>query len=411
MSVKTDAMVNRLEKEVEERAAFIDGLVADAQDKQRDLTPTEHELMTEARKRIEACETQLETLNSTRTAAVRARAKVDEVDRELTKLRGRVDREQEIEYRTAGHYIVDALAAHLGNRDAKERLEIFNRDAAHQLTTDNAGLLPTPIVGPVINFIDSARPLVQAIGVQELTTSPFKRPRVTQHTLVGKQGTNGLAADQKTELDSQKMTITSDTVNAVTYGGYVNVARQNIDWTSPNVFDLIVDDLAAQYAIETENAVADALAATNASDQSYPLDPTADELATAIWAATATAWTATKGQGRLILAIAPDRLADFGKLFAPYGGQNQQGTGFLAGSFGQGVMGNISGIPVVMSAGLASGEAFLFSTAAVECWEQRIGTLQVVEPSVLGVQVAYAGYFATLVHTANGVVPLVEGTA
>ena len=39
----------------------------------------------------------------------------------------------------------------------------------------------------------------------------------------------------------------------------------------------------------------------------------------------------------------------------------------------------------------------VLSTAAVEVYEDRIGSLQVVEPSVLGVQVAYAGYFAPLV--------------
>lgn len=409
-SVKSDAMIARLEAEVRERATFIEGITGVAQERGGDLTSTETELLDEARKRIESCEAQLVTLTETRGAAARAGERMKQVERELAKI-GLTGRSSEVEYRSAGEYIVDCWQAHLGSRDAQDRLEIFNRDAAHQLTTDNAGLLPTPIVGEVINFIDAARPIVNALGVQPLTTSPFKRPRVTQHTLVGKQGTNGLAADQKTELDSQKMTITSDTVNAVTYGGYVNVARQNIDWTSPNVFDIIVNDLAAQYAIETENAVADALAATNAADQPYPLDPTADELSAAIWAATATVYTATKGQGRLVLAIAPNRLADFGALFAPYGPTNSQGTGFLAGNFGQGLMGSINGVPVIMSAGLASNEAFLFSTAAVEVWEQRIGTLQVVEPSVLGVQVAYAGYFAALVNTANGVVPLVEGTA
>jgi hypothetical protein len=38
----------------------------------------------------------------------------------------------------------------------------------------------------------------------------------------------------------------------------------------------------------------------------------------------------------------------------------------------------------------------VLSTAAMETYEDRIGSLQVVEPSVLGVQVAYAGYFATV---------------
>jgi hypothetical protein len=52
----------------------------------------------------------------------------------------------------------------------------------------------------------------------------------------------------------------------------------------------------------------------------------------------------------------------------------------------------------------------VFSTAAIEVWEQRIGSLQVVEPSVLGVQVAYAGYFATLIVNDDAIVPLDEAT-
>ena len=43
------------------------------------------------------------------------------------------------------------------------------------------------------------------------------------------------------------------------------------------------------------------------------------------------------------------------------------------------------------------------STAAVEVYEDRIGSLSVVEPSVLGVQVAYAGYFASSVIEAAGI--------
>ncbi len=74
----------------------------------------------------------------------------------------------------------------------------------------------------------------------------------------------------------------------------------------------------------------------------------------------------------------------------------------------QGPVGNISGIRVVMSAGLTGNEAFLLSTAAIEVYEQRVGTLQVIEPSVLGVQVAYAGYFAPLMINDDAIVPLVR---
>jgi hypothetical protein len=90
----------------------------------------------------------------------------------------------------------------------------------------------------------------------------------------------------------------------------------------------------------------------------------------------------------------------------PINPQNAQSSGLTAGMFGQGIMGSISGVPVVMSAGLGSGEAYVFSTAALEAFEQRVGTLQVTEPSVLGVQVAYAGYFTPLTIEEDGIVPL-----
>jgi hypothetical protein len=113
-----------------------------------------------------------------------------------------------------------------------------------------------------------------------------------------------------------------------------------------------------------------------------------------------------KGQGRLVIGVAPDRLAAFGPLFTPIPTAVGPGEGLSAGNFGSGPVGAISGIPVYLSAGLASTKAFLFSTAAIEAFEQRVGTLQVTEPSVLGVQVAYAGYFSSLMISNNGVIEL-----
>ena len=50
------------------------------------------------------------------------------------------------------------------------------------------------------------------------------------------------------------MTIGKVPVTADTYGGYVNVSRQDIDWTQPAIMDIVINDLAGQYAIETEDA-------------------------------------------------------------------------------------------------------------------------------------------------------------
>jgi HK97 family phage major capsid protein len=405
---KSDAMIARIEGELEERNAFIQGVIGGAQDADRDLTSNESEMLTRAKERVGELQSQLETLSDSREVTLRARDRAAKLHRDMVVGRRQIDK-GEVEYRSAGAFALDHWKAHNGHRDAADRLEIFNRAAAHQRTTDNPGIIPDPIVGEVINFIDAARPLVGAIGPRNMPSAIWHRPKVTGHTAVGPQGTAGAAADEKAELVSQKMTITRLTANAVTYGGYVNVSRQNIDFSTPDALDAVVNDLAAQYAIETE-AVTAANIRTNATGNpaTYPEAFTQDDVASAVWAATGTAYAATRGQGRLVLAVSPDRLAVFGPLFAPYGPQNAQGTGFSAGNFGAGVVGTISGIPVVMSSGLGAGEAFLINTSAIEVYEQRVGSLQVAEPSVLGVQVAYAGYFTPLMIEASGIVPITE---
>jgi hypothetical protein len=218
------------------------------------------------------------------------------------------------------------------------------------------------------------------------------------------QGSAGAAADEKAELVSQKMTITRLTGNAKPTVA-MSMCRQNIDF-SARILDAVINDLASQYAIQTEAATGALIATTATTAVGYGASPTAATLSAALWSATATAYNVTKGQGRVVLVIAPDRLAVFGPLFAPVNPQNAQSPGFSAGTFSQGAMGTISGIPVFMSAGLASTKAYLISTACVEVFEQRIGTLQVTEPSVLGLQVAYAGYFTPLMIEDDAVIPL-----
>ena len=301
----------------------------------------------------------------------------------------------------------------MGNREARERIELFERAAAHRKTSDNPGIVPDPIIGEVVNFVDGARPLVTALGVRPLPSATWYRPKVTQRTLVQKQGSAGAPADEKTELVSQKMTISRITGTAVTYGGYVNVSRQDIDLSSPSAFDIIVQDLATQYAIETEKAAALVLDGADGTPFELPgtgaAAYTAAALTSTLWTAAGEIYTAVKGAGRVMLAVPPAMLGNWGQLFAPVNPQNAQSSGFNASDFSQGLMGSISGIPVIVSAGLpATTVGVVFSTAAVEVYEQRVGQLQVVEPSVLGVQVAYAGYFTPMVIESAGVYKIIN---
>lgn len=402
-----DDFIRRMETELREKQAFANEIINRAQQAERDLTEDEKGLLAETRGAMERVKGQLETVEDVTRVSFESTTRARQIGQAIDTMKGQ-KQAGPVEYRSAGAWALESYKAHLGDREARERLEIFYRTAAHQTTADNLGVVPDPIVGGVINFIDAARPLVSLVGPQQMPSSTWHRPRVTQSTKVAAQGSAGAAADEKKELQSQKMTITRLNATAVTYGGYVNVSRQDIDFSQPSILDLIINDLAAQYAIETEAAFAAALLTTQTTAVDYTAD--AAGVAAALWDAAGAAYTAVRGQGTLVLAVAPDVLSTFGPLFAPVNPLNAQSTGFSAGSFGQGVMGNISGIRTVMSSGLTAGSAVVFSTAAIECWEQRFGTLQVTEPSVLGVQVAYAGAFTPLVIEDDAIIPLELGS-
>jgi HK97 family phage major capsid protein len=398
-----DTVIRKLEGELDERKSAYEAILSHSEQEGREPNESESATMTELTVRMKQIGDQLKGYDETDKVigdfAVRAR----ELDTSIATRRAAPDG---VEYRSAGAYMLDAYNAHLGDEKARSRLELYFRAAAHQKTSDNLGVVPDPIVGDVVNFIDAARPLVTAIGVKDLPSATFYRPLVTQNPTVAVQGSAGAAADEKAELVSQKMTITRLTATAVTYGGYVNVSRQNIDFSDPAIMDIVIEGLAAQYAIATEASVGTKLDASTGTPVGYGASPTAATITAAVWAVAATVYTAVKGQGQLILALAPDRLAVFGPLFPPINPQNGQSQGLFAGNFNQGVVGGVAGIQVLMSAGLASGKAFLFSTSAIDLFEQRVGTLSVVEPSVLGVQVGYAGYFTSLILSNNGIIEL-----
>ena len=199
----------------------------------------------------------------------------------------------DFEYRSAGHYLLDYWQARIGDEDAMKRLQTYQRTAAHQTTTDSTGVLPAPIIGPVLNFVDSARPLVNALGPRNLPSQTWSRPKVTQNTSVAEQSA------EKAELTSQKMIIAKVTGTAQTFGGYVNVSSQIIDFSDPSIMDIIIGDLAAQYALQTENDATDTFlaGATAATTNLATGANTAEQVAAAFWGAVGQVYAGTKGAG------------------------------------------------------------------------------------------------------------------
>jgi HK97 family phage major capsid protein len=384
----TDQILAKMIGEIEDRQQFIDGLVQAANDEKKDLSPDKLELIERAGSRINELNERMKPLEEAR------RISGESADRiaSLAKFMSREgDKPTKMEYRSAGEYVLDRWRAGLGEADAAHRLDLYHRAAAHQTTTDNPGLLPAPIIDPVVSFVDSNRALVSALGPRNMPGATWTRPKVTQHTSVAVQSA------EKAELVSQKMTIAKLTGTAATYGGYVNVSRQDVDFTQPGIMDLVISDLAAQYATA---ATAGSTLPTGAN--------TADQISAALWAAAAAIYTATKGAGRVFAVIPPGLLAGWGPLFPPVNPTNQQSAGFSGADFSSGLVGNIAGIPIYVSPAVASNTGLVLSSAAGEVYEDRIGSLQVVEPSVLGVQVAYAGYFTPLVIEATGIIKITK---
>jgi HK97 family phage major capsid protein len=400
---QTDQMIARYMAEIEERQQFVDGIFQAADGK--DLSDDQLGLVTDTKKRMEEVNAKLDPLMEMRRISGDSAERVAELAKYMSAQKNGPPKE--VEYRSeyaAGEYAIDMWKAALGHEESREKIQIFNRAAAHQTTADSTGLVPSPILGPVVNYVDSGRPLVSALGPRQLPSGNWSRPKVTQHTSVTAQSA------EKAELASQKMIISKLAVTPVTYGGYLNVSRQLVDWSDPQAMQIIIDDLAGQYAIKTEDVAADFFVAggTAATVNLATGANTAEQVAAAFWGAAGQAYAGVKGQGRLIAAAAPQMLGLIGPLFAPINPVSAQSTGFTAANFGQGAVGSIAGIPIYVTAGMADNKMVVMSTAAAEVYEDRIGSLQVVEPSVLGIQVAYAGHFVPLVLEATGIIVITK---
>ena len=401
MSAEFDPLISQYTAELEQKESFQRGLKDAAAARGGDMTDEEFQLFNDAGERIKKLNRMLVPLVESVKITQESRNRFAELQGAYASLHGERPTPR-VEYRSAGHWIQDYWLASRGNEEAEQRIAM-TRAAAHQTTTDNPGLLPEKVVAPVVNRVDRARPIVNMLNPTDPGDGSWAYAKVTQQAAVAKQSA------EKAELTSQKMLVTMTAIAPDTFGGYVNVSAQNIRRSSPSIIDMVIDSLAGQYAIATENEAADdlyagATAGTNAAVVAGT--STADEVTTARWVVASQVFTAMKGDGSMFLAISPDLLSTFGPLFGP--AVQIEGaapsSGFTIGGFGSGPIGQISGLPVVMSAGMNANRAMIVNTAAVIVNEHRYSALQVQEPSVLGVQVGYAGDFIVTITDTGGVV-------
>jgi HK97 family phage major capsid protein len=402
-----NAVLTILLQQRDEQIAVMDQVLNQVAERDsQDMVPAERELLDRARARIVELDAQIEPLEAyDKLAAAHTAGGPVARGAGLPAQPRRADNDSTPEYRSAGAYVVDLLRARglmTPDRqiDTNAAARIQARVVADQKTSDTTGILPTPIVGTVVNLIDANRPLITSLGgaraLAGVPGSTFTRPKITQHTLVGVQ------AGEKTQLPSQKMTISPVSFTKATYGGTVDISRQDIDWTSPSAWDILVRDLANVYAVQTETAVAATFktAATHAAV--VVATNTLADWTKALYLAAADSYV-----NGLIM---PDRiwcsldvwaalgaLVDVGRVVFPadaaVGGDSADGLD-AGGSSLASFRGDILGLPRIVVPTFPAGTCIVGPSALFEVYEEVIGLLSVIEPSILGVQVAYGGYVA-----------------
>lgn len=284
----------------------------------------------------------------------------------------------------------------------KKQATSLQAAAGDILTTDTPGLLPVPVLGPLFQDLNFVRPVVSAFGARAMPNTPsktFVRPTITTHTSAATQ-TEGSAASATT------MVIASNTVTKATVAGQVTLSVQDIDFTDPAALNLVLNDLAGEYLIATDNIAADALVAgKTASGSTWTV--TADDPTSLISALYDAAREIAEDSNYFPthLCVSPDVWEKLGKQLdadkRPVFGYNTNG---LIGTNSIGLVSglqytsmNVLGLEVVVDNNFASGTMLVVYAPGFEIYEQQRGLMSVEVPSTLGRTFSYYGYFATFV--------------
>ena len=318
-------------------------------------------------------------------------------------------REREFPMPSAGEYLAafhaggqqwaNVNAAYKQNVD-KKRTAI---EAAQNLTTDTPGLLPTPVLGPVFQDINYLRPFISAVGARAMPNGAgksFIRPTISQHTTTGVQ-TEGQAAA------SQTMTIASNSVTRTTVAGQIFISAQDMDFTDPAAMQVILQDLAGQYLLKTDDIAVDAC--VSGSTLLGTWDKTPEDFILFMYSAARDISNGTNlFPTHLVMGV--DTWAKVGSLvdstkrpvFPAIGAPGLLGLNTLgAGDVTNWTTTNPLGLQVIVDSNVAAKTMVVFHAPAMEVYENVRGIMSVEDPNLIGRTFSYYGYLATFVAKAS----------
>jgi len=300
---------------------------------------------------------------------------------------------REFKMPTAAEYISAQLAG------GAVQAEFNNRLKASVDTGDLGGILPEIIVQPVYNNFLGRRPTIEALTVKAMPQGGkvFIRPKVTTHTTIG--ASNG----ENVALDSGTFIVTELPVTKAVYGGYVQLSEEAMDWSTPEVVGLLLDDMARIYANETDSVIANQLEDETTNTNNFTSADIAKPEVWAQWIYQAASDILTGSNGNLptTLFMAPNRWAslanlsdDAGRpLFSTYG-QSVNSFGSLAPNS---LAGTAFGMNICVDRNLPSGTLILGDPTGFEVFEQQKGAISVESADgALSRYLKFRGYLAGL---------------
>ena len=274
-----------------------------------------------------------------------------------------------------------------------------NAAAPNITTTDTPGILPEIITGSVYDGLNPIRPFVSAIGTRAMPTqgATFRRPKITTRPVVTEQPTG-----QLNTLDPSTVVVSNSDVSKLSFGTYVTVSEQDLDWSDPASIDIILNQLAIAYGQATDNYAIDTC--RNAIVQTQSWDPqVAKDTIEGVYGA---AVQISSGSNYLPthLFVSPTvwgylgaQVDDQNRPVFPFvGAPNLMGQNASGTSSATSWNGNPLGLVLVVDKncdgsfmGHAAGPA-----AGFEFYEQQKGAISVDVPATLGRTIAFRGYAA-----------------
>lgn len=378
------AYLDRLNSEYDQIRDGIDALVNRAAEDNRDVSDDEQKQVDRDKSRLDDLQKAITHYSGLETNAAQVaelRSKVRATPQVVRAAPEKPEAAYDVaqEFPTPADYAITVHRAQV-HKDgaAREKLE---RATQHQLLADNPGIVPKPVLGPVLNLLDSSRPFVQSISTRPLPAGKFSRPYVSQHVAVDEQ------AAEKTLTASRQMKILELDVAAKTFAGHLNISRQDIKWTSPSILQIVFDDFAAIYAIRTCDEACQDFLASVAGNAAIPI---------ASWDFSAITGAMYEGAAATMATSAPDTMWASPDVWANLGGAVNGASGnpsFPSLSLtSQG--GNPLGLRLVVDSHFPAGTLITGASRMAEWYEDVDGLLQVGEPDVLGQLVGFAGYAA-----------------